>query len=497
MIDFDALCAAAYPNGRQGPRAAVDALWTATLSLRDWHFAVVYNRPGLPFTKVLDGKRFLFVFTDGVRHLRFVEANANSDLSVDFVITEPVAKARARLVELAREGVFGVHFNFGQPGWFAALPAIEAIAAHLEIDAAPPSLSTIAVREAHVRAASKVTEWCLAVCEGAPMSPFRATVEGRTRVFVFTDRDRVSQLGQRLSEGVKPSREFWVALPLRAARAYLASLSSDGVVDVELHHGDAVWSIALTELAAMDAHDAKAASEAKAACDAKTWVATVARSREELFDERLSADASSGPSAFLLHGGEPRAPFVKGHLADFPRRPFEPLRVLTDEERERWEMLFLDRYTAQFLDEDEALVTLEKGSLYRTKEGAILDVDVTDHGRVSGYSIFEGDRARERDAYHAFQFENDLWNKLTRLLVVGAVAADVMEQAFGPKAKKVPLIEERKLADGSTERLHRAPLSGLVVLRIAANGTIQSVELLSGGDAFRRVIDAEGRARGS
>lgn len=128
--DFDALCGRAYPNGATGPRAAMDALWKATLQLETWHFAVPKQNPTTPLLVAIEGKTWAFAFTDGGRARRFVTENPEPCGGAhDFVLAIPSGGAREMLSGM--RGVFGVHFNYGQPGWFAPIPNLDRIHAHL------------------------------------------------------------------------------------------------------------------------------------------------------------------------------------------------------------------------------------------------------------------------------------------------------------------------------------------------------------------------------
>jgi hypothetical protein len=43
----------------------------------------------------------------------------------------PVAGARRWIAEMGENGLFGVHFNFAGPGWFAPVANIDAVFRHL------------------------------------------------------------------------------------------------------------------------------------------------------------------------------------------------------------------------------------------------------------------------------------------------------------------------------------------------------------------------------
>lgn len=130
--DFDALCGAAHPNGGQGPRAAMDALWTATFALPQWHFAVRDDAPTVPFATAIGGQLFVFAFTDSDRVIRFAKENAHvRGISSSFWLAMQTDGARAYVADRGTRDLFGIHFNYAQPGWFAPAPAVDRIFAHL------------------------------------------------------------------------------------------------------------------------------------------------------------------------------------------------------------------------------------------------------------------------------------------------------------------------------------------------------------------------------
>ncbi len=130
--DFDALCGAAHPSGGTGPRAAMDALWTAAFALDVWHFAVAKDRPTAPLVYELQGKRWAFVFTDAARALRFYEENAAAVGGAHrATLALRLDGARGWIRQAGAEGLFGVQFNYAQPGWFAPWEGVDRIWSHL------------------------------------------------------------------------------------------------------------------------------------------------------------------------------------------------------------------------------------------------------------------------------------------------------------------------------------------------------------------------------
>jgi hypothetical protein len=373
--DFDALTLAAFPNERQGPRAAMEALWRAAFALPEWYFAVHAEAPAVPFATTLGGQRFVFTFTDRERVLRFAATNADiGALAKDLWIATPVRGARVYLASLVKEGVFGVHLNHRQPGWFAPLAGIETIFEHL----------------------------------------------------------------RTLPERVEPERVEPQRVEPQRAEPDPSELPDPARVVSSLH----------------------------------AWPHTPARPPRE------------------------RPRYVPGHLADFPRRPFEPKYTMPDDARAQlladlargfplaW---FSDR---DFLGDMTSFGEEDGRRIYRTRDLAYLLV--THDGRdVTGGELVEGDRARDMNAHYAFLFTDAWVERIERLLPLGANVLDVIPRAFGPSAREAPFVSETTLPDGTKERLHRVTDGGLVVLRVLANGRIGGVELVEGGAAFRRVMSAK------
>ncbi|MCC6521395.1 MAG: hypothetical protein IT373_01915 [Polyangiaceae bacterium] len=109
----------------------MDALWNALLRLPQWIFAVSERDPTAPLVVAMDGKSWVFVFTDTTQLERFLRENNLRGQGELQYLTMPVDGARRWLAQAGTRGVFGVHFNFGGPGWFAPIPNIDAIHAHL------------------------------------------------------------------------------------------------------------------------------------------------------------------------------------------------------------------------------------------------------------------------------------------------------------------------------------------------------------------------------
>ncbi len=130
--DFVTLCESAYPGGQPGPRAALDALWTALFGLPDWLFAVHPGDPTRPYVTEYQGGRWAFVFTDSGQLARFTEQNGLRGPGELLFLSMPTAQARQWLDEAGQRGLIGgAQFNFGGPGWFAPCQNLGAIYEHL------------------------------------------------------------------------------------------------------------------------------------------------------------------------------------------------------------------------------------------------------------------------------------------------------------------------------------------------------------------------------
>lgn len=139
-IDFDALVHDAYDPETGEPRSmdALDNLWAAFLQLHDWNFLV--KAPGenepprdpYPYVGYVDGKSWVFVFTDARRLREYAREHSftHADGSA-LMITMPKDGALDWLVELGGNGVYGMRINDGEHGWFSPLEQLKPIRAHL------------------------------------------------------------------------------------------------------------------------------------------------------------------------------------------------------------------------------------------------------------------------------------------------------------------------------------------------------------------------------
>jgi hypothetical protein len=122
LPDFDSLATAAFPGNQLGPMPALDALWTAVLSLRQWIFPVNPTNRASPFYAIYEDHRCAFAFTDADRLLEFCKANNLPDE----YITMPLPGVLDWVEEST--GEFEVlQFNLGGIGWFCPVQNLAAI----------------------------------------------------------------------------------------------------------------------------------------------------------------------------------------------------------------------------------------------------------------------------------------------------------------------------------------------------------------------------------
>lgn len=130
--DFIKLSQAAHPASGTGTMEDKDALWTALFGLPEWYFPVFPEGPIYPFLSTINGKRWAFAFTEPSLLDFFLEEQSLQAADGRSFLTMPVDGARQWIAENGDEGkIFGVHFNFGCPGWFAPYKNVEAIYQHL------------------------------------------------------------------------------------------------------------------------------------------------------------------------------------------------------------------------------------------------------------------------------------------------------------------------------------------------------------------------------
>lgn len=126
------------------PEATIEdknALFSAFLDLKAWIF-ISRNVSDLtqvtPFVSEIDGRRWIFAFTDSTLARRFGEMNHDqveggflTESGDILFITMTVPQALEYLKRLDESGtVFGLQVNFGMPGWFVPLAGLPRIIAH-------------------------------------------------------------------------------------------------------------------------------------------------------------------------------------------------------------------------------------------------------------------------------------------------------------------------------------------------------------------------------
>jgi len=116
----------------------LNALYRAFLTLSEWSF-VSPDRPDIenakPFIGEVDGKPWLFVFTDADKVHDFCRYNPGflNKEGGAYIIRMTVKGSVEMMLELHRRGVFGIRVNEGENGWFCPIENIPAILSFLEI----------------------------------------------------------------------------------------------------------------------------------------------------------------------------------------------------------------------------------------------------------------------------------------------------------------------------------------------------------------------------
>jgi hypothetical protein len=112
-------------------------LWKETFGLEKWHFIAKPDdnvREPKPFIGEVDGRGWMYLFTDGKHAREFGEVhgllNNNGDIST--LAMEPKI-AVDWLCKWAEVGVFGLRFNEGNHGWFAPITNLKPMMEYLKI----------------------------------------------------------------------------------------------------------------------------------------------------------------------------------------------------------------------------------------------------------------------------------------------------------------------------------------------------------------------------
>jgi hypothetical protein len=112
-------------------------LWKETFHLEKWHFITKplseRNEPK-PFIGEVDGKGWMYIFTDGLHARKFGEAQGlvNANGSIHTIAMEP-KKAVEWLYGWGELGVYGLRFNEGEFGWFAPIGNLRPMMEYLKI----------------------------------------------------------------------------------------------------------------------------------------------------------------------------------------------------------------------------------------------------------------------------------------------------------------------------------------------------------------------------
>ena len=135
-VDFAALAEAAYPESGVGDRAALDALWRATLDLPEWFFLVHPDRvkrgeDPFPFIAEVGDTGWIFAFTSENGAGAFAHEHEllgpNDQVYCVRIVTRD---ARILIQRMAQYSVSQVHFDEGE-GWSVPVGELEDIAERL------------------------------------------------------------------------------------------------------------------------------------------------------------------------------------------------------------------------------------------------------------------------------------------------------------------------------------------------------------------------------
>ena len=134
LIDFDELIEKVKKMPAQEGQIL---LWTKTFNLDKWHFIikpVVETNDPKPFIGNVDGKGWLYLFTDGMHARNFGEVQGllGNNGTINTIALEP-KKAVEWLKQWAQLGVYGVRFNEGNHGWFAPITNLKPMMDYLKI----------------------------------------------------------------------------------------------------------------------------------------------------------------------------------------------------------------------------------------------------------------------------------------------------------------------------------------------------------------------------
>ena len=130
IVSIDSLVKIASTSGKQED---LTILWEATLNLPEWHF-LTKNRENVqdrqPFIGIIDGKPWVFVFTDRKTAQEYGTHSGNSgftdkDGSV-MIISQKTEKAIEYILSLQKHGVYGIRIN-ELNGWFSPIENLPAI----------------------------------------------------------------------------------------------------------------------------------------------------------------------------------------------------------------------------------------------------------------------------------------------------------------------------------------------------------------------------------
>ena len=119
-----------------GQRENIDKLWVELFKLKEWFFLMTPKsaKSMQPSAQVIDGKEWIFVFTDSEKLHAYAKQNNNLDeKGGSLYLTMPSDKAREYVNKYLNSQVFGVRFNESvEHGWFSPIKNIQLIYDHLK-----------------------------------------------------------------------------------------------------------------------------------------------------------------------------------------------------------------------------------------------------------------------------------------------------------------------------------------------------------------------------
>lgn len=163
--------------------------------------------------------------------------------------------------------------------------------------------------------------------------------------------------------------------------------------------------------------------------------------------------------------------------------------TLNDTDRQMLEDWFATPFSAAELTSRDGLgarFTLVREEddrwLLRSAHRAMVWVDVSD-GDAVGYTLMEGDDAREMDRRYSFQMRPDTRDRLVKTLLPGTDAEAGLDAVFGDDRDGVESISHARLPDGARGTYYVED-EGVFVLDVDDDGAVTELRIVSGPDAY-------------